>query len=155
MINMAWYLPILSNSICHATHPKVIFCFENHRPMRVLWCSTGMPLTSHERYSNTISNKNYRRLVSEESIPERTGWMLLRNIVAAKRNPSLEVSLIKSGLSVKNFGSCFRSIRTTIVKINPMTADVATAIITENFAAFGWFPPSSLETLTLKSTLFN
>lgn len=35
-----------------------------------------------------------------------------------------------------------------------MNADVITEIITENFAAFGWLAPSSLETRTLKRYTF-
>jgi hypothetical protein len=36
------------------------------------------------------------------------------------------------------------------MKMAPMKPDVDTAITTENFAAFGRFAPSSLDTLTLE-----
>jgi len=77
--------------------------------------------------------------------------MLFKRIVAANRYPSLDVSLISTGTSVKNFGMCLRAIRTITMKINPSRADVKTDIITANFAAFGRPAPSSLDTRTLQS----
>ena len=82
-------------------------------------------------------------------VPDSTGWMLLRNMVAARRYPSLAVSLTTAPSPVKRRGICFLAARATAVKTNPMAADVAVATTTENLAAFGWLAPSSFETRTL------
>jgi hypothetical protein len=75
--------------------------------------------------------------------------MLLRNMVAARRYPSLAVALRTTSSPVKSRGICFLAARATAVKITPMTADVAVATTTENLAAFGWLAPSSFDTRTL------
>ena len=82
-------------------------------------------------------------------VPDSTGWMLLRNMVAARRYPSLAVSLTTAPSPVKRRGICFLAARATAVKTNPMAADVVVATTTENLAAFGWLAPSSFETRTL------
>ena len=82
-------------------------------------------------------------------VPDSTGWMLLRNVVAARRYPSLAVSLTTEPSPVKSRGICFLAARATAVKTNPMAEDVIVATTTENLAAFGWLAPSSFETRTL------
>jgi len=82
-------------------------------------------------------------------VPDSTGWMLLRNVVAARRYPSLAVSLTTEPSPVKSRGICFLAARATAVKTNPMAEDVVVATTTENLAAFGWLAPSSFETRTL------
>lgn len=82
-------------------------------------------------------------------VPDNTGWMLLRNMVAARRYPSLAVALTTTSSPVKSRGICFLAARATAVKITPMAADVAVATTTENLAAFGWLAPSSFDTRTL------
>ena len=82
-------------------------------------------------------------------VPDSTGWMLLRNMVAARRYPNLAVSLTTAPSPVKSRGICFLAARATAVKTNPMAVDVVVATTTENLAAFGWLAPNSFETRTL------
>jgi hypothetical protein len=82
-------------------------------------------------------------------VPDSTGWMLLRNMVATRRYPSLAVSLTTAASPVKSRGISFLAARAIAVKTSPMAADVVVATTTENLAAFGWLAPSSFETRTL------
>lgn len=82
-------------------------------------------------------------------VPDNTGWMPLRNMVAARRYPSLAVSLTTTSSPVKSRGICFLAARATAVKITPTAADVAVATMTENLTAFGWLAPSSFDTRAL------
>lgn len=113
-------------------------------------CSYRHSCRSQQSHSwpATSMNSSFVLLHRWDKIPESTGWMLFRRIVAPRRYPSLDVSLINSGTSVNSSASCFRKMRTTAVKKIPIKTDVATAMTTENFAAFGWFAPSSFDTRT-------
>ncbi|MQL82224.1 hypothetical protein Taro_014695, partial [Colocasia esculenta] len=105
-----------------------------------------------KHYAEKSETKN---LPSEETyhalVEFRTGWTLLRSIVAARRYASLAVSLATSGMSVNNLGRCTLAMRTRTMKRTPIRADVETATNTANLAAFAFPAPSSLDTRTLKT----
>lgn len=75
--------------------------------------------------------------------------MLLRKMVAARKYPRFEVSLITASLSVNIFGNWFLVATIAIVNKLPIVVDVMIATTMANFAAFGCPAPSSFETRTL------
>lgn len=76
--------------------------------------------------------------------------MLLRKMVAAKKYPNLDVSLITRGVDVNSLGKSFLVARITAVNKIPNITDVQTVTTIENFAAFEFPAPSSLDTRTLQ-----
>ena len=85
----------------------------------------------------------------KESLPERTGWTLLRRIVKAKRIESLFTSS-STGLLEENIkaSSLWKYIINNQKK-RPITIDVTTDTNVANLAPFPLPAPSSFETLTL------
>lgn len=75
--------------------------------------------------------------------------MLFRRIMAPRKYPNFDASLITSGTSVKNSGSFFLKMRAMAMKTVPINTDVVRTTTTENFAALGRFAPSSFDTRTL------
>lgn len=71
-------------------------------------------------------------------------------MVAAKKYPNLDVSLITRGVDVNSLGKSFLVARITAVNKIPKITDVQTVTTIENFAAFGFPAPSSLDTRTLQ-----
>lgn len=76
--------------------------------------------------------------------------MPLRKMIAARIYPSFDVSFMTCCSFVNSLGNSFLVANIVAEIIRPITADVKTLTVMENFAAFGFPAPNSFETLTLQ-----
>lgn len=86
----------------------------------------------------------------EFEIPERMGWMPLRNKEIARRGVNPETAPMTSESVVNSFPSPVRNIRTMVQKMTLMRMLVAFTTMTENLVTAGCPAPSSLLTRTLQ-----